>query len=139
MRGEEIREFLIELESRFPDFYAVREYAGIINSVEADNIGKEVSFYEVVSLLNTLTGHSPSAGGNNGPGEGGGGDNEQVLQRVRELEDQVARKDRELQAFRDELVRTRLRDAAIVEKQSSDLSTTQVDTCSPWAFQTDST
>lgn len=138
MRGEEIREFLIELESRFPDFYAVREYAGIINSVEADNLGKEVSFYEVVSLLNTLTGHS-SAGGNNGPGEGGGGDSEQVLQRVRELEDQVARKDRELQAFRDELVRTRLRDAAIVEKQSSDLSTTQVDTCSPWAFQTDST
>lgn len=123
MRGEEIREFLIELESRFPDFHATKEYAGIINSVETDNFGKEISFYEIVSLLNTLTGHSASS--NNNEDERGSG-NEQLLQRIHDLEEQVARKDRELQAFRDELVRTRLRDTAVAGRQSSDLGATKV-------------
>lgn len=124
MRGEEIREFLIELESRFHDFCATKEYAGIINSVETDNFGKEISFYEIVSLLNTLTGHS--AGSDNGANERESSANEQLLQRIHDLEEQVARKDRELQAFRNELVRTRLSDTSVTGGQPSDLGATKV-------------
>ena len=58
MRGEELWEFIVEIESRFPDLYLTPENRSLINAVEREHIGREIGFYEVVAILKVIVGHS---------------------------------------------------------------------------------
>lgn len=59
MRGQELREFLIELESRFPDFSLSSENVTLVETLEREYNNREINFYEILSILNAISGRNP--------------------------------------------------------------------------------
>jgi hypothetical protein len=103
MRGEELWEFIIEIESRFPDLYLTPENRSLINAVEREHIGREIGFYEVVAILKTIVGYSASS--SDETQSGNFQENKETIyrQRIAELEtDLIALREKEEKA-QDEL------------------------------------
>jgi hypothetical protein len=58
MLGGEVREFIIELESRFPDFHVDSEKNEWLKLIELEMRDNEISFSQIISILHNLTGRT---------------------------------------------------------------------------------
>lgn len=91
MLGGEVREFLIELESRFPDFQLSSKDNELLNSLEYEMKHTEIAFTRIVSILNSLA--SPdSALSASQPGHFAGNAENMYISRISELENDLVKR-----------------------------------------------
>lgn len=84
MRGEEVRAFVSGLRSRFPDLVLTNLHSQMLDSLEREYRGQDVSFVEIVSVLGMLAGRQDSSSADS-----------IYRRRVTELERSLAKRDAE--------------------------------------------
>ncbi|PJF17161.1 hypothetical protein PSACC_03022 [Paramicrosporidium saccamoebae] len=91
MLGGEVREFLIELESRFPDFHLSSSGNEWLNSLEFERKHTEIAFPQIVSILNSLASPDSTFPASQ-PGHFSGETEKMYMSRISELENDLAKR-----------------------------------------------